>query len=144
MFTPEMLEPLAPEVPRMKRSQLAVESLEGKLMLSDLAVSLTTDAHQYMAGQVVHMTFVEKNVSNHTVSVSYGPSNDGFYITHGSATVWRSNTGPQPQYILLRMLKPGDSIVLEATYKLTSTLGAFVVHNQLAPNGPTASFNVVR
>jgi len=110
-----------------------------------LAVSLTTDRSYYNLGQPVNMTLTETNNSSHDVTVDFGPTIDGFSITHNGATVWVSNHGPQPQYILWETLKPGQSFTLKATWNgmPNEPTGVFVVHNELFPNGPTATFTVV-
>ena len=110
-----------------------------------LTVSLTTDHSYYNLGQPVNMTLTETNNSSHDVAVEFGPAIDGFSITHNGDTVWVSNSGIQPQYIILEILKPGQSFTLKATWNgmPNEPTGVYVVHNQLFPNGPTATFTVV-
>ena len=117
----------------------------------ELAVSLTTDHSFYQLGQPVNITLTEKNISSHDVPVEFGPSIDGFSITHDGTPVWSSNKGVAlPQFIALETLKPGQSFTLKATWNgipnegpPTEPTGVFVVHNALIPNGPTAEFTVV-
>ncbi len=115
-----------------------------------LAVSLTTDHSSYNLGQPVNITLTETNISSHDVTVEFGPSIDGFSITQNGDTVWTSNNGPIPMYILMETLKPGQSFTLKATWDgiqnespPTQTTGVFVVHNALIPNGPTTEFTIV-
>ena len=115
-----------------------------------LAVSLTTDHSFYQRGQPVDITLTEKNISSHDVRVEFGPSIDGFSITHNGAPVLISNKGPVPLFIAVETLKPGQSFTLRATWNgmpnegpPAEPTGVFVVHNALIPNGPTATFTVV-
>ena len=89
------------------------------------------------------MTFTETNTSDSTVRVPIGPSIDGFTITHDGATVWKSNSGIEPDFIVLENLAPGASITLTATWTASNLTGTFAVHNQLDPEGPAATFEVV-
>jgi len=115
-----------------------------------LAVSLTTDHSSYNLGQPVNITLTETNISSHDVTVEFGPSIDGFSITHNGDTVWTSNNGRIPMYILMETLEPGQSFTLKAIWDGTQNerpptqpTGVFVVHNALIPNGPTTEFTVV-
>jgi len=139
------------------RSRIPVlEPLEGKALLSSVAaapvgpvavasanegvvVQLTTNQLVYHEGQAVQMTLTETNMTNHDVTISVGPSIDGFYVTKKGKEVWASNTGPQPQYILLKTLAPGQSFTLTATWNGQSNIGSastptgtLVVHSQVA------------
>jgi hypothetical protein len=105
-------------------------------------VSLTTDRSSYAIGQVVHMTFTETNDTGHAVVVRIGPRFDRFVITHGGKIVLRANA-EGTDHIYRRRLLPGQSIVLTAAATARSTLGSFVVHNQLAPRLVAAPFTVV-
>ena len=69
---------------------------------SSLELSLSTNQTSYAQGQVVRMTFTETNDTGHYVSVELGPAIDGFAITRGGHTIWRSNAGVNPEYILLK------------------------------------------
>jgi hypothetical protein len=77
--------------------------------------------------------------------VDFGPTIDGFSITHNGDAVWVSNSGPQPLYIGLETLKPGQSFTLKATWDgmPNEPTGVYVVHNELCPTGPTTEFTVV-
>ncbi|MGO9468238.1 MAG: hypothetical protein ACLQIB_52120 [Isosphaeraceae bacterium] len=111
---------------------------------SAMAVSLTTDQATYHPGQIATVTLTITNISNDAESIPIGPSRDGFYITHNDTIVWRSNAGPEPQFIVNRILQPGQSIILTATWTVAAQTGTFVAQNQLFPNGPTATFNVTK
>jgi hypothetical protein len=108
-----------------------------------LTASLTTNQRIYTAGQVVRMTFTETNNTGHDVYVNIGPSIDGFYITEGGRTIWRSNSGPQPEFIVRRLLLPGQSIKLTANWTVSAGPGTYVVHNQMDPL-VTAEFAVIQ
>jgi hypothetical protein len=108
---------------------------------SPLAVSLTTNRTNYTPGQVVHMTLTETNDTGHTVFVNYGPSIDGFYITQAGRTIWRSNAGVNPFFIVHRMLLPGQSLTLSANWTATAAPGTYVVHNQMNAQA-TATFHI--
>jgi hypothetical protein len=110
---------------------------------SPLAVSVTTNQAIYLPGQTVTMTFTETNRSDSTVRVPIGPSIDGFTITQDGATVWNSNSGIEPDFIVLENLAPGASITLTATWTASNLTGTFAVHNQLEPDGAAATFEVV-
>jgi hypothetical protein len=136
-------------VQMLRRARLTVETLEGRTLLSDLAISLTTDRQMYGEGQSIHMTLKETNISKHDVFVAYGPSTDGFSVIHNGVEVWRSNEGAVPLFILLRELRPGESVTLQATWNgkqneghHTNPTGTFVVHNQMIAQGPTATFRI--
>jgi hypothetical protein len=111
---------------------------------SDLAVTLTTNQSSYNPGQIDTMTLKLTNTSTHAIILKIGPSIDGFNIRHNGNLVWVSNPPPQPDYILLRTLQPGQSMSLTAKWTVGAPLGTFVTHNQLFPSGPTATFNVTK
>jgi hypothetical protein len=74
-----------------------VEPLEGRALLSDLAVTLTTDQPSYQVGQPVHITVTEMNGTNHDVTVAEGCGINDFWVTQNSTELWRkSKDGPQP------------------------------------------------
>ena len=148
----------------MKRIRIpAVERLEGRALLSaglrraqlpmsppmvasvsqGVKVVLATDRQVYHRGPPVVMTLTETNTSNHAVSVPLGPSTNGFYVTQNGREVWASNTGPQPRFLLLKTLKPGESFTLSATWNghsnigpASSPTGALMVHTQVAGAAP--------
>jgi hypothetical protein len=110
---------------------------------SAMAVSLTTNQTTYDPGQVVQMTLTMTNTSNHNDTFFFGPSVDGFFITQNDQVIWRSNEGLQLQFIAMRVLKPGQSMTLTAHWMVpASVTGNFIVHNQMFPSGPVATFNV--
>ena len=111
--------------------------------VSPLAVSVTTNQATYLPGQTVTMTFTETNTSDSTIRVPIGPSIDGFTITQDGATVWKSNSGIEPDIVVLENLAPGTSITLTATWTASDLTGTFAVHNQLDPGGASATFEVV-
>ncbi len=108
-----------------------------------LEVSLTTDQTSYTPGQTVRMTFKETNDTGHNVTVELGPSNDGFFVTRNGTTIWRSNAGLTPDDIVLRELAPGAAITLTATWSASPVTGTYVVHDQLDPDGASATFQIV-
>ncbi len=115
-----------------------------RLTASGLAVSLTTDQSIYSSGEIATMTLMLTDVSNHKVGLAIGPSIDGFNIRKNGGIIWRSNAGPEPQHITIRILHPGQSIVLTERWTVGAATGSFVVHNQLFPRGPAAGFNVIK
>ncbi len=127
----------------MRRSRrLVLETLEGKVLLSasatpiapvsppiiapvsqGLVVKLSTDHQVYRRGQPVVITLTETNTSQHDITVTSGPSVDGFFVTHNGRKVWASNAGVQPMFILVRTLAPGQSITQSATWNGQSNIG---------------------
>jgi hypothetical protein len=145
----------------MKRTtNPAVEILEGRALLTTpapvvpvaplvapadtgLVVKLTTDHMVYHLGQPVVMTLTETNTSKHDSNIGLGPSLGGFFVTQNGHEVWASNTGPQPQFVVLKTLKPGESVTLSATWNGHSNLGPastptglLVAHSQIAGAAP--------
>lgn len=139
----------------MRRSvRPGFEMLEGKALLSGatmtaagLAETLTASPSRSAGGMQIVLTFTETNDTDHDVNVADGPSIDGFVATQGGRAVWASNSGIQPDFIALETLKPGQSFILKTTWdgRSDSTTtgaplkGTFVIHNALAPAGPTAT-----
>jgi hypothetical protein len=111
--------------------------------VSPVAIGVTTNQAVYTPGQTVTMTFTETNDTKSSMSVPIGPSIDGFTVTSGGKTVWRSNSGIEPQYILLENLAPGASITLTATWTASAVAGTYTVHNQLDPEAASATFEIV-
>jgi hypothetical protein len=108
---------------------------------SGVAISLTTNQSTYLLGQTVQMTLTETNDTKHDVTVRVGPSVDGFSITQNGQIVWQSNSGMQPDNIRLEVLAPGQSLTVTASWTATVT-GTLVAQNQMAPQGPVATFSV--
>jgi hypothetical protein len=108
-----------------------------------VAISVTTNQAVYTPGQTVKMTFTETNDTKSIMRVPIGPSIDGFTVTSGGKTVWRSNSGIEPQYIVLENLAPGASITLTATWTASAVEGTYTVHNQLDPETAAATFQIV-
>jgi hypothetical protein len=135
----------------MRRQSLpSVESLEGRALLSDITYSVTTDKSSYAPGQPVQLTFTETNVSSQNVNITWGPSLDGFEVSHGGVTIWASNEGVNPDFVALQTLAPGQSYTLHATWNgqqdegtATTPGGTYTVTNGLAPaSAASASFTV--
>ena len=110
---------------------------------ASLEVSLTTDHPSYTQGQTVRMTFTETNNTGHNVFVAIGPSIDGFTVTKAGNTVWRSNAGLTPQFVVRRESAPGAAITLTAAWSASPVTGTYVVHDQLDPNGASATFQII-
>ncbi len=143
----------------MRRSaRLAVESLEGKALLSGAVVtasglseSLTATPSRTTAGTSIVLTFTETNVTDHDISVTLAQSTDGFVASKGGRPVWTSNPGVQPGIVTVETLKPGQSLTLSETWDGVSNTsaggpalkGRFVIHNELAPDGPTATVTLL-
>jgi hypothetical protein len=108
---------------------------------SALAINLTTNQSSYSVGQTVLMTMTATNDTNHAVTVAIGPGENAFFISQNGQIVWRSDSGALPQYIARRTLEPGESLTLQADWTASLT-GSFVVSNQIAPQGPVATFSV--
>jgi hypothetical protein len=125
----------------MRRQSLpSVESLEGRALLSNLAYSVTTDKSSYAPGQPVQLTFTETNVGSQNVNIGWGPSIDGFEVSHSGVTIWASNEGVNPDFVALQTLTPGQSYTLHATWNgqqdegtATTPGGTYTVTNELAP-----------
>jgi hypothetical protein len=112
----------------MRRSwRLGVESLEGKLLLSGatsgLSASLVATPTTTSAGTSVALTFTETNVSDQEITVTYGPVDDGFTASSGGKSVWVSNSGFEPQYLMLKRLEPEQSITVDGTWDGHSNVG---------------------
>jgi hypothetical protein len=121
----------------------AVRKPENAIRQGPIELGLTTDQTTYSPGQAVRMTFTETNVSNHAAVVAIGPSIDGFVIMHHGRTIWRSNAGPTPDYITRRMLHPGQTLTLTASWTASAQTGLYRVHDQLHPRNPSTSFSII-
>lgn len=108
-----------------------------------LVATLTTDRRVYHSGQSVVMTLKETNRSNQSVSIAVGPSVGGFYVTQHGSTVWSSNGGIQPLFVIQQVIPPHGSITFSATWDCQSTgvsaahpSGVFQVHSQVVGAHP--------
>ncbi len=154
----------------MKHQQRpGIESLETKALLSHIALALTgshagksvpaailkplgthldvtvtTNLASYTPGELVEMTLTETNKSGHDVFIEVGPSVNGFSITYGGKTIWRSNSRlrPIPQDILRERLLPGESFTLKNHWIARDVVGAYIAHNQAAPVADTGPFSI--
>ncbi len=140
-ITPIIGMPISPVVGQPGPTAVGTPAPPISTPVPDLETSLTTNQTVYAPGQVVKMTFTMTNDTGHTVLVPIGPSIDGFSVTLGGRTIWRSNSGPQPFVIALEKLAPGQSMTLTAAWFAPPLSGTFVVHNQLDPTD-TAAFEI--
>jgi hypothetical protein len=108
---------------------------------SGLTMTLTTNQSSYKLGNPVKMTFTETNTSTHAVQVTVGPSIDGFIIKKNGSAVWRSNSGIQPMFLMLKTLQPGQSLTFSATWT-ANAMGTFTVVHESAQSGPSVTFTV--
>ena len=105
-----------------RTNRLAVESLEGKTLLSlatpasGVVATLTAVRSTTSAGTQVVATLTETNRTNHDVTIAVGPSIDGFVATQGGKTIWASNPGLEPQFLTVKTLGPGQSFTIGATW----------------------------
>jgi hypothetical protein len=120
----------------------AVPTVTGKALNTGIDTTVTTNEVSYTPGELVGMTLTETNKSGHDVFVAVGPSIDGFSITYGAKTIWRSNKGFTPQFIYRKLLLPGESFTLKAAWIARSVPGAYVAHNQMAPADVHAPFSI--
>jgi len=112
---------------------------------------LTTDQSVYQVGEPIKFTYTETNTSNQPVDIWVAPSLDGFDVTEAGVPVWKSNAGPNPLFVLLVKLQPGQSHTFSSTWDGVPnqenppvlTPGSFTVTNQQAPNGPSATFQIL-
>lgn len=128
-----------------RASRPSLECLEGRIVLSDVNLTISTDRANYSPGQPVLLTLTETNVSDHDVNVIVGPTNDGFDVYNTSTSVWKSNVGIQPQFLAAETLKPGESITHTAVWDADTTPGTYRATSQVQYYGETAGiayFNV--
>lgn len=138
-----------------------VEALETRSLqsgaASGLADSITVNPRVASSGTVVTLTFTEKNVSHHQISVDYGPQTDGFVVKRDNIVIWESNVGIQPAFVARETLNPGQSFTTEATWDGRSNQnrdginfgdfgpslsGRFTVTNDLAAGRLAATVNL--
>jgi uncharacterized protein YpmB len=109
---------------------------------SELTIRLTTDQSSYTVGQNVQMSLTATNHTRHNLTVWVGPNANAFWISQNGQVIWQSDSGPgslRPS--VRRVIHPGQSLTFTASWTATEA-GTFVVHNQLAPRGPVATFSV--
>ena len=146
-------------IQKMRRSRsLVLEALEDKVLLTaattpivpaplptispvtqGLVEKLSTNHQVYRRGEPVVITLSETNTSQQAISVEEGPSIGGFYVSHDARKIWASNTGPQPMFVMLKTLEPGQSITQSVTWNgqtnvgsASSATGNFTIGSQLA------------
>jgi hypothetical protein len=82
---------------RLIRIRATVEPLEGRALLSGLAVTVTTDQPSYQVGQPINITLTETNTTDHDMTVAEGCGVNDLWATQNGAELWRkSKDGPQP------------------------------------------------
>ena len=131
----------APSTPAASKTISPVVPYSPTTLNPALEATLTTNAASYKSGQTVNMTFTATNTSDSPVTVTLGPSIDGFSITNGSHIVWSSNSGQQNDYVTQETLAPGQSLTLTSSWTASSLAGGYKAYNQLDPS-VTASFTV--
>ncbi len=128
----------------MRRSRsLVLEALEDKVLLTaattpmvpapmptispvaqGLVAKLSTNHQVYRRGEPVVITLTETNTSQQAISVEEGPSLGGFFVSHDGRRIWASNTGPQPMFVVLKTLGPGQSTTQSVTWNGHANLGS--------------------
>jgi hypothetical protein len=110
----------------------------------DLVTSVTTNQATYPLGQTVNLTFSETNNGDQPIVVLTGATQ--FQISQNGTPIWDSNPLPAPAPTWTT-LQPGQSYSQTASWNgvpnvgtLGSLSGAFIVVNELDPNGDTAAF----
>jgi hypothetical protein len=134
-----------------RRKCLTIEPLECRDLPSGFAASLTTNQLSYQAGQPVAITLTLTNTDSTPAQLAVSNVSSGFIVTEGGQTVWQSNAGINPLVVELEIVAPGNSYSFHATWdgtlangrSVTTTTGSFTVTNQLEPDGPSASFQIV-
>ncbi len=102
---------------------ITLEILERKSLLSgassSLAGSLVATPTTTSSGTTVSLRLTETNISNQTVHITIGPSNDGFVAVRNGKPVWVSNSGIQPMFLQLKTLSHGRSLTINGTLTIT-------------------------
>ncbi len=127
-----------------RRTPVRLEMMEGRLLLSGLSYSLTTDKAVYQAGDTINFTFTETNTSTGPVNVTVAPAD--FTVTEGLAVVFQSNAGNSSGTPTSAALQPGQSVTQTASWSgMESFLqteinlwGSFEVSSANAPAVTTA------
>jgi hypothetical protein len=133
----------------MRRStRPTLELLEGKALLSMASVAtsglhdtLTAVVRKTASGVQVVATLTETNVSNHSISIAHGPSNEGFVVSQAGKSVWLSNGSgvASPDFVILDVLKPHQSFKISTTWDGHANLVDSLDHSQ---DGPPISGSV--
>ncbi len=128
-----------------RRTLLVVESLEGRIVLTSvMGLTITTDRVEYAPGQPVVITLTQTNLSDHDVTVSHGPSTDGFLVSKDGTELWRSNAGMNPMYQVVETLAPHQSLTRTAVWTGDSSspappIGSLQVASQVQVDGQSAA-----
>jgi len=104
---------------RLRHIRPNLEPLEGRALLSDVAVTVTTDQQSYQVGQPIRIRLTETNSTNHDVTVAEGCGVSDFWTTQNGAELWRkSKDGPQPlcPIFLGGVLHPHESRTFDALW----------------------------
>lgn len=109
---PVVVTPPAPIVPPIAPTPVSPPPATA----TEIATTITTDKTSYKAGDSVTMTLKQTNISDHAVTMTWGPSGNAFIVSKAGATVWQSNDGIQPQYVLVYTLQPGESRTFSAVW----------------------------
>jgi hypothetical protein len=138
-----------------RQTRPSVESLEGKALLTGLAVStaipdlsysLTARQVEVKGHSEIDLTLTVTNESTQTEGFSYGPSDDGFVAKQDGRVVWESNSGATAQFLVVGNLAAGQSKTFTATWNEVATegsksgaavTGAVTFDNELAPTTST-------
>ena len=137
---------------RRKRCWIA-EPMDGRVLLSGLMYSLTTDQTAYQFGQPIEMTFSETNTGDQPVTVELNPTDFTVTLDDGSflSTVWQSDAENQGAAPETEPLQPGQSVAQTATWDGSSTditnlasdmYGTYDVTSTNAPEGTSAVFQI--
>jgi len=123
----------------MRRTiQPSLEGLETKAMLSGVSAtvsglvsSMTAVAGRSLSGAQVVARLTETNVTSHDISVTVGPSIEGFTVAQGNQAVWTQHAGQLlPGILQVHDLKPYQSLTVSATWDGRA--------NAMDPNNPWA------
>ncbi len=145
---------------RRKQIELSVGRLEGRLLLSGISYTLTTDQSTYQVGQPIQISFTETNTGDQPATVSLSPTD--FSVSEQSTLwnglIWQSNPENAGQAPTSVTLQPGQSVSQTATWDGTvpastyqqsasslasvNQFGTFSVSNPNALQGETATFQI--
>ena len=127
-----------------------VERLETLQLLSNVSLTLSADQSHYAPGTPAQLTLTVTDVGSQNVTFDEGPSGDGFNVSQGSSTVWRSNAGINAMFLREVTLTPGQSTTIQATWdghpndgagdpSTALPTGTFQVQSQVSIDGTTAA-----